>query len=219
MQWLVPQARRWLDAGDLSRWQRFRVQESRDVHLASRFMLRNILAQRMGCAPQAIEFDRGAHGKPYVKSPASTWQFNLSHCQNCVLLVVSEGLALGADIERGKARIALADLAQRVLSTEELAVYIGLEAPAQEAFFFHAWVLKESYVKLMGEGIWHGLTNLITDVYAPSYPEHPGVCAHFLSAPNEFHAALAYRADHSADKVIIQQRQVQSLHEVACAAK
>lgn len=218
MQWLVPQAQRWLDAGDLSRWQRFRLQESRDVHLASRFMLRHILAQRMGCSPEAIEFDRGAHGKPYVKSPTSAWEFNLSHCQNCILLVLSEGLALGADIERGEARIALADLAQRVLSTAELAVYLGLEGPAQEAFFFRAWVLKESYVKLIGKGIWHGLTDLVTDVYAPGYPEHPSVCAHVLSAPDGFHAALAFRGD-PADEVVIRQRQVHSLLEVAYAAQ
>lgn len=214
MQWLAPQAESWLAAEELARLQRFKVQERRDVHLASRFMLRHLLAQRLECRPQALQFGSSPNGKPFVQAPTSSWQFNFSHCQDCILLGLAEGVELGVDIERSKARMALRELAERVMSAAELSGYDKLEGAAQEDFFFRAWVLKESYVKLMGTGVWHGLAAVSTDSDAPGYLGQPDIRAHLLSAPDGYQAALAYHSE-AARSVRIEQRRVDTLRELA----
>lgn len=192
-QWLVPQAHTLLAPEEQERWQRFRVPEPGNVFLAGRFLLRNQLAKRLKCVPEQIRFAIGEYGKPHIETPMSSWKFNLSHSRNCVLLALADGIELGVDIEQCKARVGLVDLAERVLTPAELRHFGSLEASAQEDFFFRAWVLKESYVKLMGTGIWQGLTTLDVDVDTPCYPdEASSICARFLSAPDGFAAALAY---------------------------
>lgn len=214
MEWLTPQAHRVLSIEECERWQRFKVPEPKNVFLASRFLLRQLLAQRLACAPGDIQLAMGEHGKPYTQAPRSKWQFNLSHSRDSVLIALAFGTELGVDIERITARDGLSDIAERVLTPVEMARYTSLDTAAQSAFFFRAWVLKESFVKLMGTGIWHDLTSLAVDTDIPSYPDAMAtVRARYLSAPAGFTAALAHSAS-GEEELAISQRQLHSLREI-----
>lgn len=214
MDWLTPQAHRVLSVEECNRWQRFKVCEPKKVFLASRFLLRQLLAQRLGCSPSDIQLAMGEHGKPFIQAPLCQWQFNLSHSGDVVLIALAYGIELGIDIEQSKARDGLFDIAERVLTPTEMAHFTALDPVAQSAFFFQVWVLKESFVKLKGTGIWHDLTSLAVNTEVPAYPAASAtVRACYLSAPAGFTAALAYRAN-GEEQCAVGQQQLHSLREI-----
>jgi phosphopantetheinyl transferase len=194
LQWLTPRARTLLSEDEYIRWQRFRVAEPANVFLASRFLVRHWLAQRLKSTPSAIEFAYGEHGKPQLRWPQSSYHFNLSHSRDCIVFAVADGIELGVDIEACISRSGLAGLAEMVMTPEENAFFLKLDEAAQQEFFTRTWVLKESYVKWLGKGVWHGLNELATSLSPPFFPNaDKDVHALFLEAPADFCAALTYR--------------------------
>lgn len=88
----------------------------------------------------------GKNGKPEVDGIC----FNLSHSGELVVCAVSE-TQVGCDIEQRKA-VPLY-LAERFFGTREkeyLSAFTGAEYDRQ---FFRLWTMKESYVKMTGEGM------------------------------------------------------------------
>ncbi len=93
------------------------------------------------------EFGYAEGGKPYIPGHPDI-HFNLSHCPVAALCATSHS-PVGADIER--IRPYNAALAHRVLNDAEMAV---VEASARpEVEFARLWTMKESLLKLTGEGI------------------------------------------------------------------
>lgn len=94
---------------------------------------------------------RGEHGKPqYAKGRF----FNISHCHDGVAVALAR-VPVGVDIE-GSRRVR-ASMVRKCMDEEEKA-YIGDLAGEwlgreQARRFFRLWTLKESYVKMTGEGI------------------------------------------------------------------
>ncbi len=90
----------------------------------------------------------GKHGKPFFPELPNI-HFNLSHCKNAVACAVSSH-EVGIDIE--SVRHPLNDqLAQYVLTDTELVQVMSAKQP--ELVFTQFWTLKESIVKLTGNGI------------------------------------------------------------------
>lgn len=94
---------------------------------------------------------RGEHGKPqYAKGRF----FNISHCHDGVAVALAR-VPVGVDVE-GSRRVR-ASTVRKCMDEEEKA-YIGDLAGEwlgreQTRRFFRLWTLKESYVKMTGEGI------------------------------------------------------------------
>jgi phosphopantetheinyl transferase len=68
----------------------------------SRGMLRLLLARYLDADPRELRFGLGAHGKPALQGgPAqdSDLRFNLSHSEELLLVAVTAGVEVGADIE------------------------------------------------------------------------------------------------------------------------
>ncbi|MCM1561844.1 MAG: 4'-phosphopantetheinyl transferase superfamily protein [Butyrivibrio sp.] len=94
---------------------------------------------------------REEHGKPLY---ALGRFFNISHCHDGVAVALAR-VPVGVDIE-GSRRVKTSTV--RKCMDEEEKAYIGDLAgewldKEQEKRFFHLWTLKESYVKMTGEGI------------------------------------------------------------------
>lgn len=122
----------------------------------ARVGLRTVLAQRLGCAPSALRFRTGSHGKPYVEAPG-TAAFNVAHAGDYAWIALAEaGGEVGVDIERIDPALGLAamrELAAHCLTPRECAWLASLPAHAWPSSFFLLWTAKEALLKALGLGI------------------------------------------------------------------
>jgi 4'-phosphopantetheinyl transferase len=101
------------------------------------------------------EIVRDDRGKPYLKD--SPLYISLSHTKDMVCAGVADSL-LGVDIE--KLRPCPEKIISRVFSEEEKKFFLGLPADEKDREFFRLWTLKESFVKMTGQGISYGMSNI-----------------------------------------------------------
>ena len=105
---------------------------------------------------EAPALDYGPNGKPFFRDLPDI-HFNLSHCRKGVACIVSDK-EVGIDIEeigRGNRQ-----LAEYVLNADEIAEMDAAED--SEIVFTKYWTMKESYLKLTGEGLTNDLKDLLT---------------------------------------------------------
>lgn len=155
-----------LSADELERIARARVASVARDFVASRGVVRELLAQDCGCAPEDIAFDIDAKGKPHLAYPQRRLAFNISHSGGYCALATGAFDRIGLDIEA--IRLTIGDLAPSVLSAREIAQYASLPAADQMPAFFRAWVVKEAYLKATGEGLGGGLQSLELDLTTTS---------------------------------------------------
>lgn len=102
--------------------------------------------ESFGFAYQKERIHRGAFGKPYL--PGEEVHFNLSHGQRIVALACAS-VPAGIDVESPR-RIG-ENTFRRCCTDREMEWLAGLED--REDGFLRLWTLKESYVKMRGEGL------------------------------------------------------------------
>lgn len=100
------------------------------------------------CGVQDAHVERNEYGKPYLLS--GELFFNLSHSGGVIACAVAE-VEVGVDVEkicmkRNVMRHAFTDEEKALVKTPE--------------DFTRIWVIKEAYVKMLGEGIGYGLKNV-----------------------------------------------------------
>ena len=99
------------------------------------------------------ELKYGPNGKPELESIC----FNLSHSADLVMCAVGED-AVGCDVEKiGSAR---EGVARRFFTENEVQYLDALRGVKRREEFFRLWTLKESYMKMTGEGLSLGLNRL-----------------------------------------------------------
>ena len=125
--------------------------------IAAHGALRLVLANCLRIDPKSIEFQKNEHGKPHlVQETAIT--FNLSHSGDLALIGVTEGRAIGVDLERFRERLEMDKIAKRHFSAGEVAKLFSLSKDTlREAAFYECWTRKEAYIKARGEGLSLGL--------------------------------------------------------------
>jgi len=144
-----------LSMAERERANRFRFDADRDRFVRSRAALRMILASYLSTAPEALVFREGAHGKPFVDSPADAvpLRFNLSHSDNLALVAVARGREVGVDVERVRPVSDMAGIAARFFSPLERQALDRVPPERRLHAFFATWVLKEAYLKGCGDGL------------------------------------------------------------------
>jgi 4'-phosphopantetheinyl transferase len=149
---------RWLSGEESQRAERFYRQEDRDRFILSRGGLRYLLSQYLGCAPETLAFTYGTHGKPAL-TQATPLQFNLAHSADWVIYGISQGRAIGVDVEQVRDRGNLDGLIERCLTPQEQR---HLPAADRDRLygFLHHWTIKEAHLKAIG----HGLSTAMTAV-------------------------------------------------------
>lgn len=88
----------------------------------------------------------GEHGKPMIDG----LEFSLSHSSDFVICAVSDK-PVGCDVE--KIRKATERVAERYFSCSERAYLNRFFGEQYDRAFFRLWTMKESYVKMTGEGM------------------------------------------------------------------
>jgi len=148
-----------LDDAERARAARFHFELHRRRFAHGRGALRHLIGRALGIPPGEIRFDVGAHGKPRVTNEpsaqpgATPLDFNLSHSGALMLLGLSNGAAIGVDIEVPRAVPELRAIAERNFATGEQRELLALPAESQADAFLAGWTRKEAFVKALGGGL------------------------------------------------------------------
>lgn len=148
-----------------SRATAFRRHEDRDRFVTGSVLLRLVLAEEMGIAPEAVPVVRSCatcgrpHGKPRLLD--HPWQLSLSHSGDRVGLAVSDSPAVGIDVEAVDAVGAAAaeELVDRLLTSSEIALLAEVPTTLRATAVLRSWVRKEAVLKALGSGLETPLTS------------------------------------------------------------
>ena len=132
---------------------RYKSKGRRRQYVASRALLRALLAEHTGRPAASFEVVADEGGKPLcVGGPA----ISISHSDDIVACAVCDVGDIGIDIEFPHRTRNVAAIARRYFCPEE-AEWVG-DQPADR--FYMLWVLKEAWLKATGAGIAGGLDSL-----------------------------------------------------------
>ncbi len=138
---------------------RYRREEDQRLCLSAYLLLQRALREEYGLS-EVPPFCIGEHGKPVLEGYPDI-HFNLSHCQEAVACVVSTH-PVGIDIEM----VDSYDEALLPTTMNEKEQQMILESPHPESTFIRFWTMKESLLKLTGEGITDNLPSVLSKLEA-----------------------------------------------------
>ena len=152
---------------DESRWQtvlssdetvraaRFHFPRDRQRFVASRAVLRTILAGYLAIDPAGVNFSYSSKEKPLL-GPAhagSDVMFNVSHSGGIALFAFTRRLDIGVDVEQVRRDFDLDAIARRFFSAHEQSQLAALPDDERVEGFFRCWTRKEAYIKATGDGL------------------------------------------------------------------
>lgn len=147
-----------LDPAERARAARYVVERPRRQFTLTRAALRLLLAERLGTAPDRIDFALGPHGKPraVVAGRPAPISFNVSHSgPHGLIAIAPPGRAdvdLGIDIEVREADRAFHGIARKVFGARERATLAALSEADVQTLFYRLWTIKEALIKAVGAG-------------------------------------------------------------------
>jgi 4'-phosphopantetheinyl transferase len=124
--------------------------------LASRGLLRAVLAGYLGCAPAAVPIVGGPYGKPGLAHGAL--EMNVAHAAELVLVAVARGRPVGVDVEAVDRRVGVDAVAGFAFGPEERAALAAVPAAERPIGLLELWTRKEAYLKARGDGLSADLT-------------------------------------------------------------
>jgi len=158
-----------LDAirGEESRWQgrlspdeskralRFHFPSDRQRFVASRALLRTILAAYLEGDAVNLEFSYSKKEKPSLAGGHATSgiTFNLSHSGGIALYAFTRGREIGVDVEQVRGDFDVEPIARRFFSAQEQIHLNDLPKAERVEAFFRCWTRKEAYLKATGSGL------------------------------------------------------------------
>jgi len=169
---------------------RLRFERDRRRFVVARARLRELLAERLGARPRALELVSGPGGKPGLapKLAASGWRFNMSHCDELALYAFSRGRELGIDVEAIRPVGEADAIVERFFAPGERRDYSRLTPGDRTLGFLRIWTRKEALAKGLGAGLCVPLESL--DASAPpqgwsveSFSPEPGFVAALACKP------------------------------------
>ena len=131
----------------------FVFERDRREYVISHGAVRMVLSRYSGIAPEELEFETAANGKPQLVERFTDLRFNLSHTDGLALIAITRGRDVGVDVERVDESITFQDIADHYFEPREL-WDLRIAPPDQRATrFFEVWTRKEAALKATGEGI------------------------------------------------------------------
>lgn len=128
--------------------------------VAAEPLARAWLAAQLGVTPDALALGRDGRGRPRLDPPYASHDCNWSHSGNGLLLAVGEGVRVGADLERVRARPRAQALAERFFTAQEAHWLATCADTDRDRAFLRLWCAKEAVLKAHGHGLSSGLDRL-----------------------------------------------------------
>jgi 4'-phosphopantetheinyl transferase len=143
-----------LSSDELTRAARFHFARDRQHFVASRALLRTILAGYLDTLPDRITFFYSAKEKPALQHEhGSDITFNVSHSGGIALMGFTRDRQIGVDIEQVRPDLDLEAIARRFFSPDEQKQLSVVPEEEQAEAFFRCWTRKEAYIKATGDGL------------------------------------------------------------------
>src|SRR5712671_5474431 len=144
-----------LSSDESTRASRFHFPVDRQRYVATRALLRMILAGYLVMDPKDVNFSYSKEEKPSLASPHNGIEitFNVSHSGGIALLAFARRKEIGIDVEQVRGDFDVDAIARRFFSAREQEQLAAL--PNEERFeaFFRCWTRKEAYIKATGDGL------------------------------------------------------------------
>ena len=139
---------------------RFVFERDRRRFIVARARLRELLGDRLGVCPAAIEFTYGPCGKPALapRFAHSGLRFNVSHSGDVAVHALSWEREIGVDVEIVRALSDADEIAARFFSPAEHEAYRDLDPLERPVAFFNCWTRKEAFIKALGYGLGYPLS-------------------------------------------------------------
>ena len=147
---------------------RYRHDMDRRLCLAATLLLQQALHEEFGI-PSLPPLVYAPQGKPYIEGRPDI-HFSLSHCRELAACVVSSQ-PVGIDVESIGAYDE--DVAMATMNVDELQRIARSAWP--DVAFTRLWTMKESFLKLTGEGLRNDMKDVLADAadYSFACQEHP----------------------------------------------
>lgn len=167
-----------LSEDEQKRANRFVFDKDRQHFIVARANLRLILSHYLKTEAHQLRFRYGPQGKPHLAGVyGDSLYFNISHSHGLALFAIARDRTLGVDLELVRTLDDMDSIAKRFFSEEEYAVYRTLSSDEKSLGFFNCWTRKEAYIKAIGEGLSHSLTDFVVSI-------RPGQPAKLLHTQN-----------------------------------
>jgi len=159
---LAPELGALLPLAEQSRAEKFRSMEDRLRFVIRHGLLRQILSHYLDQLPGAIEFQRGAFGKPEVRcEDVGTRIFsNTSHSVEIAVCAITTACPIGVDVERLSDIPEIEAIARRFFLPRETQTMMALPPDSRLQGFYNCWTRKEAVLKATGEGIAESLAKV-----------------------------------------------------------
>lgn len=132
--------------------------------IAGRAGMRQILAGKLSQKAEALVFDVGQHGKPFLSELDSPFPFNLSHSEDLAALAISDQ-EVGVDVERMEPLSR--EVAEMFFSPEEVTALDATPEEARMNAFYRCWTAKEAVLKAIGSGLTLPGRSFTVDFWTP----------------------------------------------------
>jgi 4'-phosphopantetheinyl transferase len=164
--------------------QRAFVQERHRLeYLLTRALVRTALSRYRPVSAASWRFTTNEYGSPRVEPPCGL-VFNLSNTPSMIVCAVTEGAAIGVDVEPHDRGGQVLDVAESVFAPLERAGLEALPEGRRRDRALSLWTLKEAYIKARGMGLslpLNGFAFRFDDpddvpriTFAPSIADDPG---------------------------------------------
>ena len=155
----LPDLQPCLDPRDRERVARFRFSEDRARFTLGRGLLRKCVGEYLHQQPETIVLAYTNRNRPVLAQDDSI-QFSISHTHDLVAVALTADARIGIDLEHIHPTPDLPELAERILSAQDLKTFQSLPRDEALTAFFRVWTRKEAYLKARGEGITEGLQEI-----------------------------------------------------------
>ncbi len=145
---------RTLAPDERARAARFVFAPDRRRFTIGRAALRAVLARYLETTPDAVALGRTPQGRPtLIGAQTGALAFSVSRSAGLAVCAVTNGGAIGVDLEHIVRGVAADVTHEGVLSPDEIAALRALAPAARDRAFFVVWARKEAYAKARGLGL------------------------------------------------------------------
>ncbi|WP_299596926.1 4'-phosphopantetheinyl transferase superfamily protein [uncultured Microbulbifer sp.] len=145
-----------LSGDERLRRERYKREEARYQFLLSRALLRRVLGNICGQAPETLIFQVADSGKPRL-AEVPELHFSLSHSGQWIALGVSCESDIGVDIEQPTRPRNFLSIARHYFHQDERTLLETAPPELLPVHFYRLWTMKEAFFKARGTGISEGL--------------------------------------------------------------
>lgn len=135
--------------------------EDRERTLIGDVVVRFAASQALDVPATHLQFGVNSNGKPFLVNHPG-FHYNLSHSERYIAFVFAAA-PVGIDVEH-LTPISF-DIAQMFFFPTEYSDLMCLPEKQQLAYFYDLWTIKESYLKLYGEGLSKPLNSFFVELY------------------------------------------------------